>query len=152
MCLCITLTNVEGSLYLGKKKNKIKGFLEDSSHHATSLARHYFKAAGSEVVMYMKTFQSCVPVASAWVRFGLRNKKAAKEDCSKRFLPGFFTWLWLTEQVKNPALGRRCWLGARSTSTAAGRSDPASIKRTASGGHLSIIVWWGQRAAELYSN
>lgn len=36
MCLCITLTNVEGSLYLGNKKiKKKKGFIEDGSHHAT---------------------------------------------------------------------------------------------------------------------
>lgn len=152
MCLCITLTNVEGSLYLGNNNNnKKKRFSRRRFSPRHESGRRYFKAAGLEVVMYMKTFQSCVPVASAWVRFGLRNRKQPKKTAwNGSYLDS--PWLWLTEQVKNPALGRRCWLGARSTSTAAGRSDPASIKRTASGGHLSIIVWWGQRAAELYSN
>lgn len=62
MRLCIILTNVEGSLYLGNNNNnKIKtrkGFLEDCSQHESG--RH-FEAAGSEVVMSMKAFQKFCP-------------------------------------------------------------------------------------------
>lgn len=65
---------------------------------------------------------------------GVRNRKQAKETVAVNGSYPGSPWLWLTEQVKNTALGRGCWLEARLTSTAAGRSDPASIKRMASRG------------------
>lgn len=41
--------------------------------------------------------------------------------------------MWFVEQVEHCALGRGCWLGARSTSTSTGCADQVDIKRKALG-------------------